>query len=105
MGRSFVGNGEAPATGTCRSSIPVAAIGNRAGAGNHDDPWSSAEGGFEGNRAVAHDFDFSLKNLRQNIVNVARGLGASGPGGTPTDARHLLSGDSGSSAGLTHRLM
>src|ERR1700704_1762460 len=105
MSRSLVGDGKAPATGACRSSIRVAAIGNRTCAGNHDDPWSSAEGGFQGNGAVAHDLDFSLKNLRQDFVNDARGLGASGTRGTHTNAPYLPSGDSGSSAGLTHRLM
>ena len=46
MSRSFVGDGKAPATCTCRFSIRVAAIRNGACAGNHDDPWSGAESGF-----------------------------------------------------------
>src|ERR1700719_424563 len=105
MSRSFVGNGKAPATSACRFSIRVAAIRNGACAGNDDDPRSSAEGGFERNGAVAHDIDLCLKNLRQDFVNQARGLGASGTRGTHTNAPYLLSGDSGSSAGLPHRLM
>src|SRR5258708_7707665 len=105
MSRPFVGNGKAPATSACRCSTRVAAIGNGACAGNHNDPWSSAEGRLESDGAVAHDIDFSLKNLRQDVVHHARGLGASGTGGTHTNAPYLLRGDSGSSAGLTHRLM
>src|SRR3984893_18014282 len=105
MSRSFVGNGKTPAPSACGFSIRVAAIRNGACAGNHDDPWSSAEGGFEGNGAVAQDIDFSLKNLRQDLMTHARGLGPSGTRGTHTNAPYLLSGDSGSSAGLTHRQM
>src|SRR5882762_1423280 len=105
MSRSFVGNGTTPAPSPCRCSIRVAAIRNGARAGNHDDPWSSTEGGCQSNGAVAHDIDFSFKNFRQDFVNDARGLRASGTRGTRTNAPYLLSGDSGGSAGLTHRLM
>src|SRR4029077_16279992 len=105
MSRSFVGNGKTPATSTCRCSIRVAAIRNGARAGNHDDPGSSTEGRFERNGAVAHDIDFSFKKFRQDFVNDARGLGASGTRGTRTNAPYLLWGDSGGSAGLSHRLM
>ncbi len=71
---AFIRNAESPSSGTCRSSLLVPPVGNRAGAGNHDYSRSIPKRRFQRNLHIGDDFDFTGNNfsddLMQGICNV-----------------------------------
>lgn len=106
---AFVGNGESPASGARGVAFEVAAVGDRAGAGDDEDAGTGAECGFQGDLHIADDLYGRRWGGRQdfgkNAANCFGDLGARGSGGANAGVCNLCGCDSCGGAGLAYGLM
>src|SRR5579862_5392400 len=104
MGRALIADGESPTSGAQSSSLPVAAVGDRAGTRNYDDARPVVERGFECDLHIAYHVNGHGKNLSKELADESSQLRARGTRTAHAHACNLLRRDAGGSARLLHRL-
>ena len=92
---------ESPTAGARCLTVAVAAIGDRAGAGDHNHARAVAESGFESDDIVSHNCDFAGNQFGDDAFYQFADLGPGCAGESDADAADLGRIKTGNRAGLT----